>query len=75
MQTNALVGQKLFQIAHDVSCSKLLRGRERQAAFAAEQFLQTPVAGTAPAPDDTWGDPIAQLTTVAPSFQPVFVAD
>ena len=55
--------------------SKFLGGREGQAAFAVEQFLQSPVAGTARAPDDFGRNPIAQFAPIAPAFQPVFIAD
>ena len=55
--------------------SKFLGGRERQAAFAVEQFLQPPVAGTRFAPDDFRRDKIAHFAAMTPPFQPVFVAD
>ena len=54
---------------------KLIGGSERQAALALEKCFQAPVAGTALAPDNLGGDAIAQLATIAPPFQPVFIAD
>ena len=55
--------------------SKLLGGREGQAAFAVEQFLQPPVVGTRFAPDDFRRDKIAHFAPIAPAFQPVFPSD
>jgi hypothetical protein len=55
--------------------SKLVGGREGQAAFAIEQFLETLIAGTGLAPDDAGRYELAQLASVAPPFQPVFPTD
>ena len=54
---------------------KFFRGREGQAAFAVEQLFQSPVAGTALAPDDFRRDKIAHFATKPPAFQPVFPTD
>lgn len=54
---------------------KFFCGSERQTAFAVEEFFQTPVTGTRFAPDDAGRNELAQFATVAPPFQPVFVAD
>jgi hypothetical protein len=56
-------------------CSKFLGGRERQAAFAVEKFLQPPVAGTAPTPDDAGRDELAAFAAGATAFEPVFPTD
>ena len=55
--------------------SKFLGGREGQAAFAVEQFLQPPVAGTALAPVDAGRNKLAAFTARTPAFQPVFPTD
>ena len=55
--------------------SKFLGGREGQAAFAVEQFLQSPVAGTARAPDDAGRNQLAALTAGVTTFKPVGPTD
>ena len=54
---------------------KLFRESKRQTAFAVEQFLQPPVAGTALAPDDSGRDKLAALAARASAFEPVFPTD
>jgi len=85
---NVLLLQKLFHVAHGVGAEmenargehgihflKFLGGREGQAAFAVEQFLQPPVAGTRFAPDDFRRDKIAHFAAITPAFEPVFPTD
>lgn len=55
--------------------SKFLGGRERQTTFAIEEPAQPFVLGTARAPNDFGRNPVAQLATIPPPFQPIFVAD
>ena len=50
-------------------------GSKGQAALALEKLFQSPVAGTALAADDPGRNELAQFTTKASSFQPVFIAD
>jgi hypothetical protein len=52
-----------------------VRGRERQAAFAFEQFFQPPIAGTALAPVNPGRDKLAALAAKPPAFQPVIPTD
>ena len=54
---------------------KFLGWREGQAAFAVEQFLQPPVAGTRLASDDAGRNQLAALAAGAPAFQPVGPTD
>ena len=54
---------------------KLFRGNKRQTAFAVEQFLQPPVAGTRFAPDDARRNQLAALASGATAFEPVGPTD
>src|ERR1035441_9446518 len=65
-------GRRRLSLAYSL---QFLAGRDGQAAFAVEQFLQPPVAGTRFAPDDFGRNTITQFAAVTPPFQPVFVAD
>ena len=56
-------------------CSKFPGGREWQAAFAVEQFLQPPVAGTALAPVDSGRNKLAALAARTAAFEPVGPTD
>src|ERR1035437_9252990 len=64
--------QRRFSLSYSL---KFFGGREGQAAFAVEQFLQPPVAETRLAPVDSGRNELAQLTAVAPPFQPVGPTD
>ena len=78
LHRNFLLRRKLFHIANEVRTVRPLEflGRgEWQTAFTFEKFFESPVAGTVFAPDDSGRDELAQFATIAPSFQPVFVAD
>ena len=55
--------------------SELFGGREGQAAFAVEEFLQPPVAGTRFAPVGSGRDKLAAFAAGTPAFQPVFPTD
>ena len=64
-----------FWISSASPPSKFFRRRKRQAALAVVERFQSPVFGTAFAPDDAGRDQLAYLATKAPALQPVFVAD
>jgi hypothetical protein len=88
---NVLFRQKLFHIANGVGAevenargedgvgfalpSKFFRGCEGQTAFAVEQFLQPPVAGTRFAPVDSGRNQLTAFAARAPAFEPVFPTD
>jgi hypothetical protein len=55
--------------------SKFLGWGKRQAAFAVEKFFQSPVAGTALAPDDFGRDELAAFAAITPAFEPVCPTD